>query len=133
MNKFYIITTAIIAFGLTVPAFAETVSSETSSKTKMELKPDGSYSKKSAQSTESTDSAGTTNKSETNVKESVDADGNGKKTVTTETTSDPKGLMNKTKTTTTDTVKMKDGNVERHHKKKIDGKTVEENSTETDH
>jgi len=133
MNKFYIVTASMLAFGLTAPAFAETVSSESSSKTKMEQDSDGSYSKKATKSSESTDSAGTTNKSETNVKESVDADGNGKKTVTTETSSDPKGLMNKTKTSTTDTVKVKDGNVEHHHKKKVDGKTVEDNSTEATH
>ena len=52
----------------------------------------------------------------------------------TTTTDDPKGLFNKTKTTTEDTVKSDaDGKMKTSHKKKVNGKTVEEHEEESKH
>ncbi len=126
MNK----TLALLAAaGITfaVPAFAaDSVSTEAQSKTKIEKDSDGNYTKTQKMSQESTDTAGTTTSAETNVKVDIDADGESARTVKSKVVEDPKGLFNKTKTLTTDTVKDKNGVVETDHKKTVNGKTVEE-------
>lgn len=130
MKKIYILPAALLTIGLTAPAFADDTTIKAKSETTIKKDEDGSYKKKQTNSEKVTDSAGTTTTSETKVKVESDADGDAKKEVTTETTSDPKGLMNKTKTVATDSVTYKDGKVETKHKKKIDGKVVEEHVEE---
>lgn len=95
------------------------------SKVKVEKKDDGSY--KETSKTSHTDTAGTTTSSERKVDVDVDSDGSTDKTVKTETTTDPKGLMNKETEKTKDTEKSKaDGTVSTSHKKTVNGKTVED-------
>jgi hypothetical protein len=126
MNKMLAMLVALAAVAWGTPTLAETVSSETKSKTTVKQEADGDYHRKQTTSTEATDASGTTTSLETKVKVEADEDGNAEKKVTTETVIDPKGLMNKSKTVTTDTVTQKDGKLETTHKRKVDGKTVED-------
>jgi hypothetical protein len=110
----------------------ETVSATTEAKTTIEKDAHGNYEKKQKVTAKSTDEAGTATKSETKVNVKIDADGSSEKSVTHEAMTDPTGLMNKTKTVTSDTIKKKDdGSVTAKHKKTVDGKIVEENNEET--
>lgn len=128
MKRTHILPAVLISLGFINPAIAaDTVSAETQSKTKVEKDAEGNYHKKQTTSVESKDSAGTKTSTETKVDIEADADGTAEKKVTTESSTDPKGLLNKRKTSTTDTVKYEDGKVEKKYKKKVDGKTVEEN------
>jgi len=130
MKRIYVLPAMMLGFA--GPALAEeAMSTQTQSKTTVEKDADGNYHKKQTRSAETTDSAGTTTKSETKVEVKADADGNGERKVSMETSTDPKGILNKTKTTTTDSVKYKDGKVEKEYKKKVNGKTVEENTETT--
>lgn len=132
MKKVHILPAAMLGLALAVPAMAEEkVSAETQSKTTVEKDASGNYRQEQSRAAESTDAAGTTTKSETKVEVKADPEGNSEKKVTTETSVDPEGLMNKSKTVTTDSVKYKDGKIEKKYKKKVDGKTVEENMEET--
>lgn len=123
MNKTSMLLVTVAAFALSAPAFAaDTTSYE--SNTKIEKDADGDYSAKSK--TENTDSAGTTSTSEKKVDVDVDSKGNVDKTVKSEETTDPKGLMNKKTVKTKDTAKTKaDGTVETKHKKTVNGHTTE--------
>lgn len=123
MNKTLLLASAA-AVALSAPAFA--ADKETyKSTTKVEHDSKGNYDAKSA--TTKTDAAGTTTSKEKTVEVDVDAKGNTDTTVKTEESTDPKGLMNKTKVKTTDTEKAKvDGTVDTTHKKTVNGKTVEE-------
>lgn len=123
MKKTYALLTMASALAIAHPSFAndkETVKSET----KVEQDASGNYERKS--STERTDANSTTTQQDSKVKVDVDNDGSVKKTVESETSVDPKGLMNKSSVKTTDTVEQKDGETTVKHKKKVDGKTVEE-------
>lgn len=95
------------------------------SKVKIEKKEDGSY--KETTKTSHTDTAGTTTSAERKVDVDVNSDGTTDKTVKTEVSTDPKGLMNKETEKTKDMEKTKsDGTVESSHKKTVNGKTVED-------
>jgi len=132
MKKAYIIPAALLIWGLAAPTLADdTVTSKVKSETTIKKDTDGEYHKKQTKSVESTDETGTTTKSQTKVEVNTEADGTGESKVTTETSTDPKGILNKTKTVTTDSVKYEDGKIEKSYKKKVDGKTVEENKEET--
>ena len=129
MKNTNLVLASIIALSLSAPAFAADKESY-ESKTKIEKDVDGNYKEKTK--TEKTDVAGTTNSVEKDVKVKVKSSGETDKTVKTTEVTDPKGLMNKETTKTTDTVKAKaDGTVESDHKKTVNGKTVEENSEST--
>lgn len=122
MNKTsaVIATVAALAFG----AHAFAAEAETTTKTSIEADSKGNVDKKSK--TVSTDSAGTKTVSEKKVEVDVKSDGAVEKTAKTETSTDPKGMMNKSKTVTKDSEKTAaDGSVETSHKKTVDGKTVE--------
>lgn len=127
MNKMVVLLASAASVAFVAPVFAadkETFKSET----KIEKDSKGNYNSKSSTST--TDAAGTTSSMEKKVSVDVDSDGSREKTVKTEETTDPKGLMNKTTTKIKDTEKTdKNGNVETSHKKTVNGKTVEEDST----
>lgn len=98
------------------------------SETKVEKDSKGNYEAKT--SATQTDAAGTTTSVEKKVDTDVDSKGNADTTVKTETVTDPKGLMNKTTVKTKDTEKTNaDGSVDATHKKTVNGKTVEQEST----
>lgn len=133
MKKVIITFAAVAGMAFNAAAFAEDemVSSQSQTKTATEQDANGNYHTKRTVSAESTDAVGTTTSTQTNVKVDANTNGNDEKTVTTETTVDPKGLMNKKKTVVTDSIKHKDGKREVSHQKKVNGTTVEESTEET--
>ena len=123
MNTRTMLLTSVAALMLSAPAFSADKQSY-EAKTKIEKDSDGNYSEKTK--AEKTDVEGTTTSSEKNVSVDVDSNGAVDKTIKTETTTDPKGLMNKQTTKTKDTTKVNaDGSVDAAHKKVVNGKTVE--------
>ena len=126
MNKTaLLISAAAVAFA--APALAadkETYKSET----KVEQDSKGNY--EASSSTKQTNAAGTTTSAEKKVEVDVDSDGETETKVKTTEVTDPKGLMNKSKTVTIDTETANaDGTVDSSHKVKVNGKTVEQEST----
>ncbi len=94
------------------------------SKTNVERDSKGNYNEESK--TQKTNAAGTTTTTKEKVEVDVHTDGDVDNTVKSEKTVDPRGLMNKRSTKTTDTQDVKhDGSSKNTHKKVIDGKTVE--------
>ncbi len=88
------VTWAIVAgIALATPAYADNKES-TETNTKTERHADGSYKTKSSAYT--TDASGTARKMEVEERASTDSDGDKKVVSNTETSTDPKGLMNKT-------------------------------------
>lgn len=83
----------------------------------------GNYAEKDI--TTKTDADGTYVSFEENANVSVDSDGDTSKSTTTKKVVDPKGLMNKSTTTTSNTEKVKDGQVSTSQEVTVDGKTVE--------
>jgi hypothetical protein len=128
MTKSATLLTALAVLSLSTAAYAADVS--TNVKTDLKVKSDASGSNyDKTTKTEQNDSADTTTKTNDEVKVKTDAEGNVKKTVETTTTTDPKGLMNKsTAKSTTTTEENADGTTSYKHKKKVDGKVVEENN-----
>lgn len=113
-------TGAFLALPVAVHA-ATTVDTES----KMERDDNGGYS--STTEMTKTDEAGTTGTSKETVSVDKHDDGSMEKVHETKSTVDPKGLFNKsTEKTRIETTKDKDGNVVRHFKKELNGKTVEE-------
>ncbi|MFY9288248.1 MAG: hypothetical protein WAO98_07070 [Alphaproteobacteria bacterium] len=124
MRKSLLALAAIAALA-SAPAFAATSpSSET--EVKYQAKDNGGF--KAEEKSTAVDAAGTKveNKAEKSV--DVDADGSKETKVQVKHSTDPKGLFNKSTTETVNKTMEKDGKVEHSHKKKIDGKTVEENT-----
>ena len=93
----------------------------------VEVDSSGNVEKKTYE--EKTDAAGKRS-IETKTEVDVDSNGDTEKTTKTEEVNDPKGLMNKKKTVTTDSVKEDGNKVIKKHKKRVNGTTVEENTTE---
>ena len=120
------VTTAVVSAS---PAIAADVTSET--KVTSKASEDGSM-KKEVES-KSTDAAGTTTKAETEVKKDVSSDGSVATSVTKSESTDPKGLGNKETVKVEDKVKTdaKTGKTKHKHKKVVDGKTVENKTTES--
>ncbi len=132
MRALYILSAAALGLGPTSPALAEdAVSTEAKSKTTVERDADGNYHRTTTRSAESTDAAGTTTKSETKLETKSDTKGNSERKVITKTSTDPEGLMNKSKTEETSSVKYKGDEVEKEYRKKVDGSTVEEHMATT--
>lgn len=94
-------------------------------KTSSEVKKDvnGNYAEKDI--TTKTDADGTYVTFEENANVAVDASGNTSKSTTTKQVTDPKGLMNKSTVTTSNTEKTNDGQVSTSQEVTVDGKTVE--------
>lgn len=113
------------AFMLAAPAFAADVSATT--KTEYKAGDNGSYESKKTMEKE--DSNGTEVKDQSAVSVDKDADGTYKKTVEHKTTTDPKGLMNKTTEKVKDTVTKDKDKDEYTHKKEVNGDTVEDETT----
>lgn len=131
MKKSLMLCATAVGVMFIAPVFAEeAISLETQSKTKIEKDADGNYQRKRTSSAKSVDANGTLSSSETKVNVEADAQGNEEKSVTTEEVIDPKGLMNKSKTVTKDSVKYKNGKTVAKHQKKVNGRTVEENLEE---
>lgn len=124
MTRTLITLAAIATMAIAAPAFADE-SGQVQNKDKVTRGADGSYAEKGNSSSEGTDANGTYSSTQTKVKSDIDANGNGKKSVETTNVSDPKGLMNKTKSVTTDTEKTSDGKTETDHEKTVNGSTVE--------
>jgi hypothetical protein len=104
MNKFTLLA-SLAVLALATPAFADS---------KESVKASG------------TDAAGTTTSVDQSVKVKDRMDGTTDTTVTTETTKDPKGLMNKSKVKSKETVTTdQNGNVIKDTKS-VDGKVVNE-------
>lgn len=118
-NTLFALTAALM---LAAPAFAADVSATT--KTEYKQGDNGSYESKKVMEKEQ--SNGTAVKDQTSVSVDKDEDGNVEKKIERKTTTDPKGLMNKTTTKTTETVKDTADKKEYSHKKEVDGDTVEE-------
>ena len=89
---------ALSALSLTVLAVSACTTTPTST---IANTPPGTYKS----TTKTTNSEGTNTSVEKTTKVGYDANGNKVGTVKTETTTDPKGLMNKSKSTSTTTVK----------------------------
>ncbi len=84
---------------------------------------DGNYERKDTITR--TDAAGTTRSAEKSVSVEVDDKGNAKKTVISKTSTDPKGLGNKTSEKVTDTKKTTAAETTTTHKKEVDGDVVD--------
>lgn len=133
MKTSIIVIAAAAGVTFALPALAEDKAvTEVESKTKVEQDASGNYNKKVTTSQKSTDSAGTTTKADTTVKIDVDADGDSERVVEQTKSTDPKGLFNKTTEATTDKVERKDGKFSTKHKKKVNGKVVENTETKED-
>lgn len=118
--------TAALGFVLATPALAadEKVTSESKTKTTMSRDDDGDMERKSTTTTKNTNAAGTTTKTSTKVEVEADADGDSESKVTRESSTDPKGLLNKSTAKETETTKTENGVTEKEYKKEVDGKTV---------
>jgi hypothetical protein len=127
MRKTLLAAAALSAILIAGPSFAAT-STDSTTDTSYDAKDNGGYVAK--EKSETTDAAGTTTKHTAKKSVSVDDKGNKSTTVKIKSSTDPKGLMNKTTTETTNTAKETEDGTKYSHKKTVNGKTVEENSDE---
>jgi hypothetical protein len=121
---------AVTALALTLSAPAFSAESTSDTETKVEKNDNGDY--KAETTSKSEDSAGTATESEKKVEVDTGSNGDMEKTVTTEHSTDPKGLFNKKKTSTKDVIKRKGDKTVVKHKKKINGDTVEDSESTTE-
>lgn len=121
------LTMLATALSLVIAAPAIAADSTYKAETEVKKSDDGSYQK-----TTSEKSAGKTGSTSMETKTNVDVnkDGTVDKSVETESTNDPKGLMNKQTTKTKDSVKHKKGKTVMKHKKTVNGDTVEDSEKE---
>ena len=126
--KKLLMTAAIMSFAFGHAALA--ADGDTSYKSETSISRDADGDAKSDTVTTSTDAAGTDRKDEKKVTYDAKSKGDFKKTVVTDSKTDPKGLFNTSKTETKDTVEKDDGKLTTEHKKTIDGDTVEDTKTE---
>jgi hypothetical protein len=89
---------------------------------------DGSFSKNTTAVDK--DSKGTTTSSSNTVNSKLDADGDYKKSIENKTVVDPKGLMNKKTTKTSEKMEKHKGDTKYHYNKKVNGKTMKEETLE---
>lgn len=127
MRKTLLAAAALSAVLVAGPSFAAT-STDASTETSYDAKDNGGYTAK--EKTEHTDASGTTVKHTATKKVDVDSKGNKETTVDVKSSTDPKGLMNKTSVETKNKAVEKDGSATYMHKKIVNGKTVEENTEE---
>ena len=125
MKTHIALLTTVAAFTLSSAAFAaDKTSYET--KTSVERDAKGNYDEQSK--TVKVNAAGTATTTKEKVEVDVHSNGDVDNTVKSETTTDPRGLLNKKSTKTTDTQDVKhDGSSKNTHKKIVNGKTVESN------
>src|SRR5688572_23578681 len=96
---------AATAIAITTPAIA----AETSVEAKSSVKTSADGDIKQSSSKVIKDAAGTKTKTSLEAELDVNEDGDKKETIVKEESTDPKGLMNKTKVKTKETVEVKDG------------------------
>lgn len=118
MKNTYVLLAATTIAGLVSPAYAQGLGfadvagfvssayAADETKTKVDYKSDGGYEAEST--SEGTTADGTKHKAETNVDVDVNSKGLVDKTVTTESSADPKGILNKKKDTAKSELKEKD-------------------------
>jgi len=116
LNKTLLVLAAATSISLSPLASyaADTVTEKTNSSTERDS--DGNYVEKT--STESKDSAGTTTSTESKVKVDEKSDGSYKKTIETENKTDPKGLLNKSVTKSSETITNDNGKNENKYEDK---------------
>ncbi len=127
MRKSLLALAALSALIFASPAFADT-SADAKTESSYTAKDNGGFTAK--EKTENTDAAGTATEHTATKKVDIDSNGNKETTVDVKSTTDPKGLMNKTSTEVKDKTIVKDGQVKHHHKKVVNGKTVEDKATD---
>jgi hypothetical protein len=128
MKKSVSLLAVAMLVGATAPVFAADAPS-TSSNIKVESDANN-YDKKTT--TQSTDASGTTTENKNELKIKRDDNGNYKKTVTNQNSTNPGGWFNKSTAKTTSTEeKNADGSANTEYKKQINGKTVEDDKTQT--
>ncbi len=126
MKSFLAIAAVTTVLAAASPALA-TESTSIEAKHSVKTDADGNIKEKYSKVTK--DAAGTKSVTKVDAKVDVDNDGNVKKTLATEESTDPKGLMNKEKTTTKEVVETKQGQTHKTVKKVVNGKTVENTTT----
>lgn len=104
MKHLIVIAAATAAIGFTSSAYAAEEAAQV--KSKIEYKKDGGY--EASRTSEQTTARGTELSSERNVNVGVDSKGRIDKTVKSESSSDPKGLMNKKKDVSESKIEEKD-------------------------
>ena len=104
MKRTLAMLAASAAVGLAGASYAADESAQV--KSKVEYKKDGGYT--ATRSAERTTPGGTTNSAESKVDVDVDSKGHVDKTVKSESTTDPKGLLNKKKDTSETNIEEKD-------------------------
>ena len=103
MQRLYIIPAAVIGLGLAGgDALADTARDSQVIRTSVTKDADGDYHKKETATGTRRDATGTVTSFQTKDEVTTDADGNAERKVITQSSTDPKGLMNKSKTVTTD-------------------------------
>ena len=124
MKTHILLLTSVAALTISGAAFAtDKTSYETNTTVDRDAK--GNYNEESK--TKKTNAAGTTTTTKEKVEVDVHDNGDVDNTVKSEKTTDPRGLMNKHSTKTTDTQDVKhDGSSKNTHKKVVDGNTVED-------
>jgi hypothetical protein len=120
-----LLTATALSFVLLTGAAAASTP-EVKTETNYEAKDNGGYTAK--EKAESTDANGTTTERVTSKKVDVDSNGNKETTVETKSSTDPKGMFNKTSTEVKNKKVEKEDESKYSHKKIINGKTVEENT-----
>lgn len=128
MKTFKFALLAATAIALTSPAYA---ADTTKVDVKHSVKSDTDGNIKETYAKTKVDAAGTKTESKVEAKVDVDKDGDAEKTIETVESTDPKGLMNKTKTKTKEVVKNHNGQIEKSTKKIVDGKTVEDTTVKS--
>ncbi len=74
---------------------------------------------------------GTKTNKESSLEIKSDSEGNVEQTTKTESSTDPKGLMNKSITKTSDKIEKNDGKGKYHYVKEVNGKTIEDKTIES--
>jgi hypothetical protein len=121
------LTMLATAFSLVIAGPALAADSSYKAETEVKKDEDGSYKKTTTE--KSAGESGSTSM-ETKTKVDVNKDGTVDKSVETESTNDPKGLMNKNTTKTKDSIKHKKDKTVLKHKKTVNGDTVEDSEKE---
>ena len=121
------LTMLATAFSLVIAGPALAADSSYKAETEVKKDEDGSYKKTTTE--KSAGESGSTSM-ETKTKVDVNKDGTVDKSVETESTNDPKGLMNKNTTKTKDSIKHNKDKTVLKHKKTVNGNTVEDSEKE---
>lgn len=123
MKKQLLAAAALSALMLSAPVLAD---DSVSTKSESTYSPASNGGYESKDSVEHTNADGTTTTRKSDEKVDIDSKGNKETKVNIQSTTDPKGLFNKSSTEIENKAVQKDGKTEYSHKKTVDGTTVEE-------